>query len=291
MPKVNGVVEEVYQIEEILDRRRFKGVIQYLIKWQGYESQHNSWEPKCNIICEDVVVAFELERKVKKQTLAKVAKAPARRSSDVTSPRKRPRLSAPPKYDAEDDQVDSTVGGVAATEDVQSDSETTVENVSLLDNGQPPKSSLEEENALDGLSAVDRIEMKPCTSTTPDVNDEPNVGPHEPGVQPNDGDQPCSAFLSSDEDDGMVRVANVTTRLSGKFGQFSTTKKLRRPIVDAEAIATAKDDEFDANADCPMVVRNSMEMPIQSGFEQGLKPRKILGATEYNGGLCFLMLW
>jgi hypothetical protein len=38
--------KEVYQVEKILDVRRGKGKdVQYLIKWKGWASKHNTWEP------------------------------------------------------------------------------------------------------------------------------------------------------------------------------------------------------------------------------------------------------
>ena len=36
--------EEEYVVEEILDSRMFRKKLQYLIKWEGYGVEHNSWE-------------------------------------------------------------------------------------------------------------------------------------------------------------------------------------------------------------------------------------------------------
>lgn len=40
---------EEYTIERILCKRKRNGIIEYLIKWEGYSSEHNSWEPASNI--------------------------------------------------------------------------------------------------------------------------------------------------------------------------------------------------------------------------------------------------
>jgi len=46
--------EEEYLVEEILDSKMFRGRLRFLIKWEGYSMEHNTWEyttdvhaPKC----------------------------------------------------------------------------------------------------------------------------------------------------------------------------------------------------------------------------------------------------
>ena len=40
---------DVYNVEEILDKKKFGRFFQYLIKWEGYNDESNSWEPKKNL--------------------------------------------------------------------------------------------------------------------------------------------------------------------------------------------------------------------------------------------------
>jgi len=35
-----------WEVEDILDSRRYRHKLQYLIKWKHYSDTHNSWEPK-----------------------------------------------------------------------------------------------------------------------------------------------------------------------------------------------------------------------------------------------------
>ena len=41
--------EEEYEVEAILNHRQYRGKRQYLIKWKGYPSSENTWEPQTNL--------------------------------------------------------------------------------------------------------------------------------------------------------------------------------------------------------------------------------------------------
>ena len=42
--------EEEYEVEEILGVRTRHGKLQWLVKWVGYGNEHNTWEPKENLM-------------------------------------------------------------------------------------------------------------------------------------------------------------------------------------------------------------------------------------------------
>ena len=51
---------EEYSVENILDKRvNVDGIIEYLVKWKGYGDDENSWEPKNNLFCSDLIKKFE----------------------------------------------------------------------------------------------------------------------------------------------------------------------------------------------------------------------------------------
>ena len=50
--------EEEFEVEEILDKRKHYGKIQYLIKWKGYPLSEESWEPENNLNCPDLLEEF-----------------------------------------------------------------------------------------------------------------------------------------------------------------------------------------------------------------------------------------
>jgi hypothetical protein len=48
-----------YEVDQILDSRKYRNQLQYLVKWQGYDQGHNSWEPATNLThCSELVKAF-----------------------------------------------------------------------------------------------------------------------------------------------------------------------------------------------------------------------------------------
>jgi hypothetical protein len=44
---------DVFLLDRIVERRRRAGRNEFLVKWQGYTDEHNSWEPEENIFDDD----------------------------------------------------------------------------------------------------------------------------------------------------------------------------------------------------------------------------------------------
>ncbi|OAQ36542.1 chromo-domain-containing protein, partial [Linnemannia elongata AG-77] len=47
-----------YEVERVVGHRHTKGKLQYYLKWNGYDSDENTWENKENVFCRDLVEAY-----------------------------------------------------------------------------------------------------------------------------------------------------------------------------------------------------------------------------------------
>ena len=75
--------EKVYNVEKLLASRLAGGVKQYLVRWEGYDSKHDSWEPMqnlSNLVAE--MAAFDLRKeKANQDHLDELAKQKAERAA------------------------------------------------------------------------------------------------------------------------------------------------------------------------------------------------------------------
>nr|2DNT_A Chain A, Chromodomain protein, Y chromosome-like, isoform b [Homo sapiens] len=52
--------EELYEVERIVDKRKNKkGKTEYLVRWKGYDSEDDTWEPEQHLVnCEEYIHDF-----------------------------------------------------------------------------------------------------------------------------------------------------------------------------------------------------------------------------------------
>lgn len=60
-----------------------RGQVQYLIKWEGYPDSENTWEPLCNLNCDELIAQFENKpiKKTSKKTFDKPCGRPSLKPS------------------------------------------------------------------------------------------------------------------------------------------------------------------------------------------------------------------
>ncbi|XP_051851400.1 chromobox protein homolog 2 [Antechinus flavipes] len=76
MEELSSVGEQVFAAECILSKRLRKGKLEYLVKWRGWSSKHNSWEPEENILDPRLLLAFQKKEHDKEVQNRKRGKRP-----------------------------------------------------------------------------------------------------------------------------------------------------------------------------------------------------------------------
>ncbi|KYR00841.1 chromo domain-containing protein [Tieghemostelium lacteum] len=89
--KENGDINVEYEVEKILDKRNFKGSIQYKIKWEGFGVSDATWENEENVTnCQDLIEKFNREHMEESAPSKKRAN-----ESDTDSNESRKKRSSP----------------------------------------------------------------------------------------------------------------------------------------------------------------------------------------------------
>ncbi|XP_037347905.1 chromobox protein homolog 2 isoform X2 [Talpa occidentalis] len=97
MEELSSVGEQVFAAECILSKRLRKGKLEYLVKWRGWSSKHNSWEPEENILDPRLLLAFQKKEQEKEAHNRKRGKRPRGRPRKhaVTSCSRHSKLKEP----------------------------------------------------------------------------------------------------------------------------------------------------------------------------------------------------
>ncbi|KAJ8013466.1 hypothetical protein DPEC_G00030080 [Dallia pectoralis] len=84
---MDGVtVGQVFDAECILNKRPRKGKFEYLVKWRGWSSKHNSWEPEENILDPRLLAAFHKREQERELLFRKRGKRPRGRPRKIPEP-------------------------------------------------------------------------------------------------------------------------------------------------------------------------------------------------------------
>ncbi|XP_062937045.1 chromobox protein homolog 2 [Cynocephalus volans] len=127
MEELSSVGEQVFAAECILSKRLRKGKLEYLVKWRGWSSKHNSWEPEENILDPRLLLAFqkkEQEKEVQNRKRGKRPRGRPRKHTVMSSCSRRARLKepdAPSKSKSSSSSSSSTSSSSSSDEEDDSD--------------------------------------------------------------------------------------------------------------------------------------------------------------------------
>ncbi|KAM3844588.1 chromobox protein homolog 2 [Vipera latastei] len=118
MEELSSVGEQVFAAECILSKRLRKGKLEYLVKWRGWSSKHNSWEPEENILDPRLLLAFQKKEHEKEVQNRKRGKRPRGR------PRKNVEPEAPSRSKSSSSSSSTSSSTSSSDEEEESDLET-----------------------------------------------------------------------------------------------------------------------------------------------------------------------
>nr|XP_023418674.1 chromobox protein homolog 2 isoform X2 [Cavia porcellus] len=127
MKELISVFEKVFAAECILSKRLHKVRLEYLDKWRGWSSKHNSWEPEENILDPRLLLAFqkkEHEKEVQNRKKGKRPRGRPRKHTVMSSCSRRSKLKesdAPSKSKSSSSSSSSTSSSSSSDEEDDSD--------------------------------------------------------------------------------------------------------------------------------------------------------------------------
>ncbi|KAI1724683.1 chromo (CHRromatin organization MOdifier) domain-containing protein [Ditylenchus destructor] len=179
MDPVDG--DQVYAAERLLNKRTRRGKSEYLVKWKGWSTKYNTWEPVENILDERLIQEFDDRQPEKPGTKRKTAASP--KEPATSTPPKRGRRSTRAKADSTSDNTSpSTSVGTrrsnrsgqqkAAAEELRQPSEE-----SDLSEKQPNQRGTSKESSATPAEYTEEVESEAETVQKPSDKKTPTQAP------------------------------------------------------------------------------------------------------------------
>ncbi|XP_074064593.1 chromodomain Y-like protein isoform X4 [Macrotis lagotis] len=185
--------EELYEVERIVDKRKNKkGKTEYLVRWKGYDSEDDTWEPEQHLVnCEEYIHDFNRRHneKQKESTLTRTnrtspnnARKQISRSTNSSFSKTAPKsLVIGKDHDSKNNQLFNASQKFRKN---TSPSLSSRKNMDLAKSGIKilvPKSPIKSRTAVDGFQnespdKLDHIEQDQEDSVAPEVAAEKPVG-------------------------------------------------------------------------------------------------------------------
>lgn len=194
--------EELYEVERIVDRRKNKkGKTEYLVRWKGYESEDDTWEPEQHLVnCEECIDEFNRHHteKQKESTLTRTNRtSPNNARNQISrSPNRNFSKTSPESLVIGKDHESKNSHLLAAGQKFRKKTAPSLskrKNTDLAKSGikiLAPKSPIKSRAAVEGFQSdspeqLDPVEQAPEDTVAPEVTAGKPVGALlRPGAEP-----------------------------------------------------------------------------------------------------------
>lgn len=284
--------EDEYVVEKILEKKITKGKVHYFLKWKGYPSSDNTWEPKDNLDCPELIEAFEEELARKTDSKKKAGRAKSVvNEPKATSSRVIKKTTAKRKKRAADSDSDNDSIHLDSDSDTKSSHNSRSTNVTKRLKSKVVTSDEEEEE-----------EVPKETKRPVEIKKTPKRA-----ARAKDSDDEYQEDDSDDNTSTTSHTSRGTKEPEVKKSSTVAEKKRGRPTRDAATVASANLAKTAAAAaahattngrSTPKSYKHTDKdedtenvMGDEPMGESGFEPEKIIGATEVSGDLMFLVKW
>lgn len=247
--------EEEYVVEKIVGKRVVKGRIEYLLKWKGYNDDENTWEPKDNLDCTELLADFESrekEKREKRKSESRTKGPVEKKAKSKTTAKKRKR------HDDSDDPTDDDPVTL-------SDSD---ERNSRASSSRPSKPT----ETKKAKAATSRSSIVSAKSDDDDDDDNNN---------------------DDDDDESDEELKAAIAQADQDDDDDETDKKSSTPMSDLNVGSTTQrnGESLAKNGTSGDIGGDIEESSVACKMDSGLEPEKIIGATQVNQQLFFLLKW
>ncbi|CAH0703522.1 unnamed protein product [Spodoptera exigua] len=244
-------------MEKIVGRRLKNDQIEYLVKWRGRPAEENTWELEKAIEDPLILVSFENELRRRPNELPRNKKCTKKNQDDILLW----SLSSSEDEDERKEKEEAENRQVDEKDDKEQDEEENEEG-----------EELEEEK-------------------DEEEHDEEENKEEEEGEEENKEDEEGEEENKEDEEGEKENKENEEgeERKEVEGGELEEVEEVEQ-VVEVEEVEGEEEegDEEEIEEGDKDDDENDNE---KTGFERGLKPVKILGATDRDGELMFLMEW
>lgn len=307
--KAESAPEEEYVVEKIVDKRTTQGKVEYMLKWKGWEDADNTWEP-VEHIGKDIVAKYEKSIKMDGEKLVpgkitpldKTTLGKKSRTSEIPRPSKTKTPMSTPKKTTKDNKNDTsetvTPGKAKTPERIMPSRKTnTTETVVPAKAKTADEKATMDEEKLASVKRTPRDKMSPVKKGRTSETSRPSKAKAlSEKTTPDKKGATLETPATPTPERKVLRRSNATETAAP--GKTKAAEQKATPVKKGTRKSFAPDTETNDYPNKSTKKETSKgkmkDAPTNdqlSGFEQGFVAENIVGATEQNNQLLFLLKW